>query len=362
MSEAAPALSAAELAQRIDTFWLGFRAGEAELVRKPVREQVEEINEVLEQHLDGLALEMSADDGDQQVELIATAHGSTDTFPLLLDFVKRAPALKHYSLTAFRARSESPDFPMRMDDFELATSDVLIGHVADEGRVGIEIMFARELPSDMQDHARNMTFIMLDHVLGEYDFAVKVGFVDFVDEFSDEVIASTPLDKFGPVLDAFWTNELGHTGLFPSGEHQWSVMTVVFGNNDGNDEEGEEDDEAGQEGDKAIVAVNQSANAVAARPDLGHAIELRLPVGDHAALDHAREIQEQIATRLELQHAGILSHTVVRNGQRLANYYVGDLPAALDVIDVSLRGAPFTDVDLSNAFDPSWSKYLHFAA
>jgi hypothetical protein len=357
MSEAGPELSPTELAQRIDAFWLGFRQGEAELVRKPVREQVEEINEVLEQHMEGLALEMSADDGDQQVELIATAHGNTDTFPLLLDFVRRAPKLKHYSLTAFRARTESPDFPMRMDDFELATSDVLIGHVADEGRVGMEVMFARELPSDMQDHARNMTFIMLDHVLGEYDFAVKVGFVDFVEAFSDEVIASTPLDQFGAVLDKFWTDELGHTGLFPSGEHQWSVMTVVFGN----DEEDGEDRDGDEEGDKAIVAVNQSANAVAARPDLGHAIELRLPVGDHAALDRAREMQEQIATRLELQHAGILSHTVVRNGQRLANYYVGDLPAALSVVDNSLRGASFTDVDLSNAFDPSWSKYFNFA-
>jgi hypothetical protein len=202
-----------------------------------------------------------------------------------------------------------------------------------------------------------MTFIMLDHVLGEYDFAVKVGFVDFVEAFSDEVIASTPLDQFGAVLDKFWTDELGHTGLFPSGEHQWSVMTVVFGN----DEEDGEDRDGDEEGDKAIVAVNQSANAVAARPDLGHAIELRLPVGDHAALDRAREMQEQIATRLELQHAGILSHTVVRNGQRLANYYVGDLPAAFSVVDTSLRGASFTDVDLSNAFDPSWSKYFNFA-
>ncbi|MEP6771852.1 MAG: DUF695 domain-containing protein, partial [Polaromonas sp.] len=151
-------------------------------------------------------------------------------------------------------------------------------------------------------------------------------------------------------------NELGHTGLFPSGEHQWSVMNVVFGN--GEDGDGEEDDGTG---DEAIVTVNQSANAVAARPDLGHAIELRLPVDDHAALDRAREVQEQIATRLELQHAGILSHTVVRNGWRLANYYVGDLPAALSVVDTSLRGTSFTDVELSNAFDPSWSKYFNFA-
>lgn len=347
MSEAVPELSAAELAQRIDSFWLDFLRGEAELIRKPVREQVDEINETLEACLDGLALEMSANDGDLEIDLIATAQGSKDRFPLLMDFVKRAPPLKHYKLSAFRTRTDQPDFPMCMDDFELATSDVLIGHFADEGQVGIEVMFGRELPSDMQDHARNMAFIMLDHVLGEYDFAIKVGVVDFVDEFSDEVLQSTPLHQFGAVMDSFWTGTLGHTGLFPSGEDRWSTLTLAFAG-DG-------------EGNHAIVSVNDSANAVAARPDLGHAIELRLPAHDHPALDIAREIQDQIATRLEFQHAGILSHTMLRNGERMANYYVGDLPAALELIRASLRDASLAEVELRNEFDPSWSKYFEFA-
>ncbi len=347
MSEASPELSPAELAQRIDTFWLGFRQGEAELVRMPVREQVEKINEDLEACLDGLALEMSANDGDLRIDMIATAHGSKDRFPLLMDFVKRAPPLKHYSLSAFRTRTEEPDFPMRMGDFELSTSDILIGHFADEGQVGIEVRFDRELPSDMLDHARNMAFIMLDHVLGEYDFAIKVGVVDFVDEFSGEVIHATPLHQFGAVMDSFWTGALGHTGLFPSGEDRWTTLTIAF--------------ESDGEGNDAIVSVNDSANAVAARPDLGHAIELRLPAHDHPSLGAARDLQDQIATRLELQHAGILSHTMLRNGERMANYYVGDLPAALELIEASARSASLTDLELSSEFDPSWSKYLEFA-
>lgn len=347
MSEAVPALSAAELAQRIDTFWSGFLQGESELIRKPVREQVEEINETLEASLDGLALEMSANDGDLEIDMIATAQGAKDRFPLLMDFVKRAPPLKHYKLSAFRTRTSWPDFPMRMEDFELATSDVLIGHFADEGQVGIEVMFNRELPSDMRDHARNMAFIMLDHVLGEYDFAIKVGVVDFVDEFSDEVVQSTPLHQFGAVMDSFWTGTLGHTGLFPVGEDRWSVLTLAF--------------DSDAEGEHAIVSVNNAANAVAARPDLGHAIEVRLPAHDTPTLDLARVVQDQIATRLELQHAGILSHTMLRKGERMANYYVGDLPAALELIQGSLRSASLAEAGLSNEFDPSWSKYFEFA-
>jgi hypothetical protein len=340
-------LSPAELAQRIDSFWLRFREGEAALVRKPVREQVEEINEVLEASLDGLALEMSAKDGDMQVEMIATAHGAKERFPLLMDFVKRAPPLGHYSLSAFRRRTEEPDFPMRMGDFELATSDILIGHFADEGQVGVEVMFDRELPSDMQDHARNMAFIMLDHVLGEYDFAVKVGAVDFVEGFSGEILHSTPLHQFAPVLDSFWVGELGHTGLFPGGDGAWTTLTIAF--------------ESDGEGNHAIVSVNDGANAVAARPDLGHAVELRLPAHDQATLDAARDLQDQIATRLELQHAGILSHTMLRNGERMANYYVGDVPAALALIESSVRDAFLADSEVSSEFDPSWARYFEFA-
>lgn len=350
-------LSPAESAQRIDAFWLVFQENESDLVKQPIRDQVEHINEILEEYLEGLALEMSADDGDLCIALIASAHGDTAVFALLLDFVKRAPPLRHYALSAFRARADSPDFPMRMDSFELATSDVLIGHFPDAGQVGLEIMFARELPSDMQDHARNMTFIMLDHVLGEYDFAVKVGRVSFVDAFSDQVVAATALHTFGAVFDAFWTGELGHTGLFPSGEHQWSVMEVVFGVDQDDDDN---DDDKAAHGRQAVVAVNQSANALAARPDLCHAIEWRLNASNHAELDSARERQEQMASRLELQHTGILSHTVVRNGQRLAHYYVGDVSAALRLF-VSISHSADADAALSDSFDPTWSEYFYFA-
>lgn len=347
MTEERTPLAPAELTRRIDAFWVAFRKGEAELIALPVLEQLEQVNETLEASIDGLVLEMSGDDGDDHVEMIASVHGDIEMFPLLLEFVARAPALRHYSLRAFRERTTKPDFPINMEDFELATTDILVGHYADEGRIGLELVFARELPGDMQDHARNMAFIMLDHVLGEYDFAVKVATVDFVEAFSDVVLDSTSLDRFGPVLDSFWSGELGHTGLFPVGEHRWGLMKVKF--------------KGSADGELGLVAVNRSANAVAARPDLGHAVGLRVPAADSAALDRARHLQDQIASRLELGHAGILSHSVMRDSRRLANYYVADLPAALELIQSGLREAGLEDTELTSAFDPAWSRYFDFA-
>ncbi|WP_457849517.1 hypothetical protein, partial [Staphylococcus aureus] len=68
-------------------------------------DRVERGNEILERHLEGLALEMSADPGDEVGELIVTAHGTTEHFPLLIALVASAPPLKHHRVTAFRART-----------------------------------------------------------------------------------------------------------------------------------------------------------------------------------------------------------------------------------------------------------------
>jgi hypothetical protein len=52
---------------------------------------------------------------------------------------------------------------------------------------------------------------------------------------------------------------------------------------------------------------------------------------------------------------------MLRNGERMANYYVGDLPAALELIQASVRNAFLADVELNSEFDPSWAKYFEFA-
>jgi len=234
----------ASASPEISAFWTEFAAAQPRLQALPLRERVEEANTVLERHLEGIALEMSGDDGDAVVDLIATAHGSVQNFPLLMQLVAAAPALAHYRLRAFRERARQPDFPIGMDGFELATSDVLVACSRDDGQAALEIRFGRDIPSDYQDHARNMAFIMLDHVLGEYDFAVKVGAVDFVEASHDAEAEWTPLSQLPPVFDRHWTDVLGRTGEFPQGEHDWAGMTLTFGQ--GDQDADEEDTEAGE--------------------------------------------------------------------------------------------------------------------
>ena len=91
----------------IAAFWRDFAAAEATLQAVPLRERVEQANDLLTPHVQGLALEMQGGPDDEVIELIVTAHGSIENFPLLSQVVAAAPKLAHYRVT--RERSARAD-------------------------------------------------------------------------------------------------------------------------------------------------------------------------------------------------------------------------------------------------------------
>lgn len=355
-------------APEITTFWREFVDAQASLQAQPLRERVELANVLIERHLSGLALEMSGDDGDAVMDLIVTAHGDTENFPLLMQVVAAAPALPHYRLRAFRERTTQPDFPIGMDGFELATSDVLVALEQDGGQAALEIRFGREIPNDYGDHARNMVFIMLDHVLGEYDFAVKVGAVDFVEEPGDPQVQWIPLSQLPPVFDRYWVQTLGRTGDFPVGDLQnWMVMVLSYGEPALDETRSEDGDDMQDEGtepaaDAAIVSVNRSANAVAMRADLAYALTLDLPVGSRDERASVQALHDQAATLLELSQLGIQVYTLTHAGRRKAVYYVGDEQLAKQALAPLLLRDEAASLEVSVTYDPAWSGYFEFAA
>ena len=155
-----------------------------------------------------------------------------------------------------------------------------------------------------------MTFIMLDHVLGEYDFAVKVGAVDFVGEDDyDADVSWTPLSQLPPCL-------------MPSGPRPWATpatsrngraavgragagIQLRRGRRRQPVDDPEGDAETGGS-DEGVVAVNLAANAVAMRADLPTRSPLDLAVPDSAALAAVQNLQEQAATLLQLPQLGML--------------------------------------------------------
>ncbi len=151
-------------------FWQAVSARLESLRALPAREVMEGLNELLEPFFPRLAAEVAGEP--PEFKLVLTAHGSVDDFEDLMALVQSSPKLPQVEVEAFRQRS-SDGFGMRVNDFEVASSEVLVKHELYRGRVALEIGFAKPIPMDMQDHARHMSLIMLDHILGEYDFAVE---------------------------------------------------------------------------------------------------------------------------------------------------------------------------------------------
>ena len=334
----------------IARFWREFQQGLDAWNALPPHDRVPAWNDWLADFHPELAFELSGREDQPPLQLILTAHGRSEHFPLLSALVAQAPALPGYQLEAFRSRSQGTDFGISMDGMNLETRDLLVRHYADDGQVGLEIGFAEAIPEAKQDQAAGMAMIILDHVLGEYDFAVKVGCVDFVFPPEPLPAGAIPLNGFRPVFDAFWQQDLGHTGLFPSSEQSWRGLEVSFPRHDGADQE-----------EISLVSVNESANALAMRADLAHALTLSLPVRCAATLKQAQELQDNLAGQLEQRQEGILAYTLLRGQQRHAVYYVSAPEEASARARQMLAREGLQEGALDWEADCLWSSYFQFA-
>lgn len=355
----------------IASFWREFATQEAAFFQLPPAERVDQINALISAHVHGVMLEVLGAADAESLELVVTAQGSIEFFPLLSNVVAAAPALQYFKATAFRARSADPEFSIQMEGLELSTTEVLVTLEQDDGRIALELQFQCPIAVEFAEHARHMAFIMMDHVLGEFDFAVKVGAVDFVAPGSATASTPTPLNQLPAVFDAFWVQTLGRTGIFPSGEGHWESLELQIncavddaGNDVVLDDFGwDEDasDDGSDEQETGAVAVNISAGAVAMRADLACALTVDIPVPDADALAHAQALQEQAGTLLQQSHHGLMVLTVVKEARRQALYYVGDEAAARQALALLLARPEAEHAEVKATYDPAWTAYFEYA-
>lgn len=357
----------------IASFWREFAVQEAAFFQLPPAERVEQINALASQYLHGVTLEVLGAPDATRLELVLTAHGHIEFFPLLSQVTGAAPALAHFGVTAFRARSPDADFSIQMDGLELSTSEVMVVLEQDDGRVALELHFKPEVSEALAEQARHMAFIMLDHVLGEYDFAVKVGAIDFVTPAPDAPVSWTPLSALAQVFDTYWVETLGRTGIFPTGEAHWEGMELQFNcavDDSGNEIElddfawGDDDtvtEEASEAQEAGFVAVNLSADAVAMRADLATAWTLDLPAADEGAQARAQALQDQAGMLLQQMHQGLMVLTLTKEGRRQALYYVVDEALVRQTLAPLLARPEAADAEIKVSFDPAWSGYFEYA-
>lgn len=345
-----------QLAEGAAAFWRSVQAEQGALQALSAADLVERLNALLEPVVPGVAAEVveavagTGTPDAAAAQWVFTSHGSTAHFAAVQAVVAQAPRGLPWAVQAFRQRT-GPGFGMRMDKFELSGSDLLVRVGQFQGRVALGLSFAKLVPAELQEHARHMAFILLDHLVGEFDLAVKVGLIELEEDGLSEgtgmdTAAPLPLDQAVAVIDALWQGSLGHTGQYPQGAQSTHDWASIKGRS--------------VQGAEIQTHVNRSANALVGRADMGWRVDASLPVGTASTLAAARAFEKAWGEAVAVQQQGIASHVVQRDGWRHVCCYVADSPAAvqaaLTVAQRCLADAP--SLELTVTHEPAWDDYL----
>ncbi|MFZ6655488.1 hypothetical protein [Undibacterium sp. TJN19] len=332
-----------------ELFWQALEQTQTELATLSQRDAMEKINELLQPHFPDLSAELQKknNDGEElRYELIFTAHGASENFQDVMALTASAPRMPLFEkVIPFRMRTDTAGFTMSMNDFSLSPTDILVNHFADAGKVGLQLWFNKVIPQDFIDHAKHMSFILLDHVLGEYDFAIKIGPVEFMTDAPEQTTIT--LDQFPPVMDAFWRDDLLHTAIYPDGEHNWTGFTLVS-NTDPEDE--------------MVVQRNESAQSLVGRADMVWYLQVQTEVNNSTELEQAREFEDQLSTLIERMQEGICTQISLQGNVRTMEWQVSDIEKALGQAQKLASSFAPAEFDISSEFDAQWHHYLRWAS
>ena len=327
---------------RAQAFWQEWQAAEARLAAQSPQILVEEGNNLLEQHLDDVVLELEGDA--DKATLIFSANGIVAGFPHVQALVDTATT-KRYAVSAFRQRlpRESVErFGFRMNGLELNAADVRVLPSTADFRIDLVLAFTVPLAEEQREQAQHMAFIMLDHILGEWDFAVKIAAVDFADAVPANTIALTDLPA---VVDALWRDELAHSGLYPPPEDECQFEMAQC--------------EESEQQDALIFTRNRSAASVLGRADMGWCIIIDTELDSQEDVDAARELEDAFFQRMAIgqQGVGVLSVVNLSRGVRSVYAYCGD--AAWGEAQAQASVAEFGQINshVRADYDPSWGWY-----
>ncbi|MEG2768390.1 MAG: hypothetical protein RR943_13105 [Comamonas sp.] len=333
--------------QQIDAFWSDFSDHLPRLEALEGAEFVEQANALLQPYAPELSIELEGRLKEPGGKLVFTAHGNIEQFENVQALVRNAPQGVSYGVQAFRNRTLNPEFSMGMQGFELSCTDVLVAHYDAGGILGLELSFSKDIPAEMQEHARHMAFILLDHVLGEWDFSVRVGPIEFA-ESSEQVDGRQPLSQFPSVFDAFQRDTLGRSYDYPQqAQDRWISLEVRARDAD--------EDEVPD-----LLTFHDSANALATRADLPHFLTWRLPFSSQETLDSVRDAHDALDAELQRLQRGIQAFARMEGMQwRTVAFYVDDPDYAMQLANrLGAEHAPGLKAELHVAYDPSWREYL----
>lgn len=330
-----------ELNQAAAAFWQEWHKQLPYLQALDAREVVEQSNDILQQHLPDVSFELEGDVQNTGSTIVFTANGVRDYFPDVQAVVQAAPNDLPYAVRAFRCATPdiAENFAVGMEGFNLSLQDMAFRLVEWREMPALDIAFTKEIAPEFENHAKNMAFIILDHFIGEWNSAVKIGDVDFVAQVEDDF---TPMIKLPEQLDAMW-REMGRNGTYP--EREWQYATAEI--------------EESEEQDRLLLTRNQSANSLLGRADMTWVISLVCALNSKENLETAYQVEDELEAYSSHNQQGIntLVMTNLTQGTRTV-FAVTSEPAVL--LEQALQLAakyPQLNIEVDCEYDPSWSHY-----
>jgi hypothetical protein len=178
------------------TFWAWFSDHAAELRKtRDLRVLMEAISAELEKAYPGVFAEIGEDS--DQLLLVISADGDKKLFPQVQELYAARPSVAGWKIVAFRQRD--PSFAIEMEGKRVDPKTAKFVGTPGDGTLDIHVY----LPGWKQDDevARKLGYIVLDHVVGEYDMETRIGGIEFA---ALEVAPATakPLTELPAMVDA----------------------------------------------------------------------------------------------------------------------------------------------------------------
>ncbi|MBV7435464.1 hypothetical protein KRX19_10545 [Cardiobacteriaceae bacterium TAE3-ERU3] len=328
--------------QQAQAFWQAWDKQAAQLSTLSSVERVEAGNELLHQYIEGVFLEIQEDE--PRDLLIFSANGMLDQF-IAIDILLQTATTRDYDLIAFRQPIPAEyinEFVMRMDDdIELLATDLLISASATDQLIDLDVTLQKQADEEQLPHLQNMAFIMLDHILGEWDLAVKIRSVEFADTPAENAVRA---DQLPELINDLWENTLNHDGEYPQAEEsEWAAA----------------ESEESAEQDALVLIRNESAASLLGRPDMAWCIIIDSELTCKEDLDTAQDLEEHFYNQISKdQHGiGVLSIVNFTQGIRSIHAYCRNpkhgIAAALSAMDAF----PQLDSSARSDYDPAWQWY-----
>ena len=108
-------------------------------------------------------------------ELSISADGLIESFPSVIELVKKAPKLDKWKINSFRQRIADDEIELKYDDFKISYDDIYFRYSNESNKIGIELNIRsyKETPEFI-----NATYILLDGLIGEYDMETKIDWIE----------------------------------------------------------------------------------------------------------------------------------------------------------------------------------------